>query len=146
MPATEKTWRDQKWMHVVFGVSSLIMLLATVWMLEKDHNREWRRWQMQDRGKERWQHASRLAEASAESHAALKGLKRQLAKASSSKVDPALIQKVREIVEAEDARLADQKAPVKPSEASLAAVEKQLAKLEPLAEGAAEARDAVEVA
>ncbi len=146
MPATEKTWRDQKWMHVVFGVSSLIMLLATVWMLEKDHNREWRRWQMQDRGKARWQHTSRLAEASAESHAALKSLKRQLAKASSSKVDPALIQKVRETVEAEDARLADQKAPVKSSEGSLAAVEKQLAKLEPLAAGAAEARDAVEVA
>ena len=29
-------------MHVIFGVSSLVMLVGTVWMLAKDHNREWR--------------------------------------------------------------------------------------------------------
>ena len=42
MPATEKTWRDQARMHVIFGISALVMLGGTIWMLAKDHNREWR--------------------------------------------------------------------------------------------------------
>ena len=42
MPATEQTWRDNKQMHVIFCVSSLLMLLATVWMLADDHSREWK--------------------------------------------------------------------------------------------------------
>ncbi|MBI1901390.1 MAG: c-type cytochrome [Planctomycetia bacterium] len=45
MPATESTWRDIKWMHMVFGVSSIAMLLATIWMFVDDHNREWRDYQ-----------------------------------------------------------------------------------------------------
>jgi mono/diheme cytochrome c family protein len=42
MPATEQTWRSSKLLHTVFGVSSLAMLLATVWMLVYDHNRPWK--------------------------------------------------------------------------------------------------------
>ena len=53
MPATEKTWRDQARMHVIFGISSLVMLVGTIWMLAKDHNREWRKWQLDDRARER---------------------------------------------------------------------------------------------
>jgi cbb3-type cytochrome oxidase cytochrome c subunit len=45
MPANEQTWRDQKLLHVVFGVTGLIMLGATVWMLAADHNREWKPYQ-----------------------------------------------------------------------------------------------------
>ena len=30
MPATEKTWRDQARMHVIFGISSLVMLGGTI--------------------------------------------------------------------------------------------------------------------
>ncbi len=45
MPATEQTWRDSKLMHVVFGVSSLLMLLTTIWMLAADHRREWKDFQ-----------------------------------------------------------------------------------------------------
>lgn len=40
MPATEQTSRNLKTLHVVFGVSSLALLLTTVWMLAADHNRE----------------------------------------------------------------------------------------------------------
>ena len=29
-------------MHVIFGISALVMLVGTIWMLAKDHNREWR--------------------------------------------------------------------------------------------------------
>ncbi len=49
MPATEQTWRDQKLLHVVFGATSLLMLIATVWMLVQDHRREWKPYQKQFR-------------------------------------------------------------------------------------------------
>src|SRR5688500_4919138 len=42
MPATEQTWRSNKLLHTVFGVSALAMLLTTVWMLVYDHNRPWK--------------------------------------------------------------------------------------------------------
>lgn len=49
MPATEQTWRNIKTMHVVFGVSSLALLLSTLWMLVADHNRSWKEPQRQFR-------------------------------------------------------------------------------------------------
>jgi hypothetical protein len=49
MPATEQTKYDQKLMHVVFGVTGLVMLLSTIWMFAKDHNREWKKFQRQGR-------------------------------------------------------------------------------------------------
>ena len=52
MPATEQTWRDHKVLHIVFGASAVVMMLATLWMVAKDHNREWKRWQLTDRKKE----------------------------------------------------------------------------------------------
>ena len=67
MPATEKTWRDQMGMHVIFGVSSLVMLVATVWMLAKDHLREWRGYELNDRNKQKWTMAAQLAQTTAES-------------------------------------------------------------------------------
>src|SRR5215472_7228628 len=45
MPANEQTWRDQKLMHVVFGISSIIMLVTTIWMMADDHNRPWKEYQ-----------------------------------------------------------------------------------------------------
>ena len=54
MPATEQTWRNQKVMHIIFGGSALVMLIATLWMLAKDHNREWKEWQLANRQKEAW--------------------------------------------------------------------------------------------
>src|SRR5580698_5527087 len=45
MPATEQTWRDSKKMHVIFGISSVLMLLTTIWMLAADHHREWKHYQ-----------------------------------------------------------------------------------------------------
>ena len=42
MPANENTWRNMPSMHMVFGLTSLAMLLATIWMLTSDHNREWK--------------------------------------------------------------------------------------------------------
>ena len=54
MPANEQTWRNQKTLHVVFGVSALVMAVATIWMTSTDHNREWKDWQLKDRKKDAW--------------------------------------------------------------------------------------------
>ena len=58
MPATEQTWRDSKRMHVVFGISSLLMLVTTIWMLAADHRREWKHFQRTFRDVETRQHRS----------------------------------------------------------------------------------------
>jgi hypothetical protein len=45
MPATEQTWRSQKLLHRVFGVSAFVLLASTMWMFYADHNREWKPYQ-----------------------------------------------------------------------------------------------------
>lgn len=45
MPATEQTWRDTKLLHKIFAVSSVFMLVATIWMFVKDHSRPWKPYQ-----------------------------------------------------------------------------------------------------
>ena len=42
MPATEETYYRQPTMHIVFGISSIAMLLAIVWMIMADHLRPWK--------------------------------------------------------------------------------------------------------
>src|SRR5262245_41619878 len=42
MPATEETYRPQPTLHLIFAVSSIAMLLATVWMVMADHMRPWK--------------------------------------------------------------------------------------------------------
>jgi cytochrome c2 len=42
MPATEETYRRQSTLHVVFAVTSVAMLLATIWMILADHLRSWK--------------------------------------------------------------------------------------------------------
>ena len=92
MPATEKTWRDQMRMHVIFGVSALVMLVATIWMLAKDHTREWRATELANRNKEAWTATAMLNQQSAVSHSQLEQLKVELAKAQAAHVDPSLIE------------------------------------------------------
>jgi len=41
MPATESNFRDVKKVHVVFAVTSIILLFTTLWMMEADQAREW---------------------------------------------------------------------------------------------------------
>src|SRR5581483_6055477 len=62
MPANEQTWRDQKLLHVVFGLTSIIMLLSTIWMMAKDHNREWKVYQRQFSNLEAYTAGARLNE------------------------------------------------------------------------------------
>ncbi len=62
MPATEQTWRNQKVMHVIFGVSGIAMLVTTIWMLAVDHNREWKPIQRKFRDIESWFATARINE------------------------------------------------------------------------------------
>ena len=62
MPATEQTWRDLKALHVVFGVSAILLLIATVVMLAADHNRPWKKYQREFRALETWSAAARVDE------------------------------------------------------------------------------------
>ena len=62
MPATELTWRDSKFLHLVFGITSLAMLITTLWMLAADHLREWKDVQRKFRDIETWTVQSRLDE------------------------------------------------------------------------------------
>lgn len=45
MPANEEYWRRPSKMHVIFAISSLVLLLATISMLVKDYDDEWRVYQ-----------------------------------------------------------------------------------------------------
>src|SRR5258705_625247 len=105
MPATEKTWRDQAKMHVIFGVSALVMLGGTIWMLAKDHNREWRQGQLDDRARERWMIEAQLAQADADSSVQLVQARKDLASAQSSRVDPALVDQFKQLVVAAQAQV-----------------------------------------
>jgi cbb3-type cytochrome oxidase cytochrome c subunit len=42
MPASEEPFRSQPTLHVVFAISSVAMLLVTVWMVMADHLRPWK--------------------------------------------------------------------------------------------------------
>src|SRR3954469_16981214 len=105
MPATEKTWRNQAKMHMIFGISALVMLGGTIWMLAKDHNREWRSWQLDDRARERWTIEAQLAQARADSTVQLQQLRKDLIAAQSSNVAEPLVEQFKQLVVAEDARL-----------------------------------------
>lgn len=61
MPANEQTWRDPKLMHLVFGVTSVLMLITTIWMLTADHRREWKTYQRDFRDVEVWSAKSRVS-------------------------------------------------------------------------------------
>jgi hypothetical protein len=118
MPATEKTWYDQALLHVIFGVSALVMLGGTIWMLAKDHNREWRKWQLDDRARERWTIQAQLAQAHADSVVALTRRQEELDEARSTKIDAELIKQFEQLVTAEDERLKQAETPEKPADFS----------------------------
>jgi cbb3-type cytochrome oxidase cytochrome c subunit len=42
MPASEEPYRRQSTLHVVFAISSVVMLLSTLWMVMADHLRPWK--------------------------------------------------------------------------------------------------------
>ncbi|MFP6588735.1 MAG: hypothetical protein VB814_13880 [Pirellulaceae bacterium] len=49
MPAGDQTIWDQKKLHVVFAITSVILLISTLWLFWKDHAREWKQYQAEAR-------------------------------------------------------------------------------------------------
>lgn len=100
MPATEQTWRDNKLLHLIFGISSLVMLLFTVWMLAADHSREWKGYQRQYRELEAWNAQARInAQQTAEFDARSAELHGELATAQATPPDEALVEQFVEAAE-----------------------------------------------
>ena len=89
MPATEQTWRDLKVLHVVFGVSAIALLVATVAMLVADHNRPWKKYLREFREIETWTASARLAEEESRSFTQTsKELEAALAETRRADLDP----------------------------------------------------------
>jgi cbb3-type cytochrome oxidase cytochrome c subunit len=42
MAASDQTYRNQRWLDIAFGVTSVLMLFSIVWMFVDDYNREWK--------------------------------------------------------------------------------------------------------
>jgi cytochrome c551/c552 len=100
MPANESTWRDQKLMHVLFGVASLILLFGTLWMLRNDHDREWKRYQRKFRQVEEWSAENRIRqEETQEFEADDRELETLVAEAKSQVPDRQWIDQFKQVVE-----------------------------------------------
>ena len=106
MPATEQTWRNQKWMHVFFGIAGLAMLGTTVWMLAADHQREWKDYQRDFRKVEAWTTQARLdAEKSVQYEQQREELVQAVAQAESQAPSPELIENFRQRVKQHDEQM-----------------------------------------
>ncbi len=103
MPASEKTWHNIRLLHVVFGLTALGMLLATVWMLFADHNRQWKRYQRAYRKVEAWRTAGRLREEQTLEYPERVRKAREALEAAQSEVPPAdLVEEFRKVVAEND--------------------------------------------
>lgn len=129
-------------MHVLFGISALVMLAGTIWMLAKDHNREWRKWQLDDRAREGWTIQAQLAQAEADSTVALENLQKELLESQSDKIQAQQVQDFKALVEREDARLKDAGAAVEP--ANFSGLDSAIAELEGAEKGSDAATSARE--
>ncbi len=127
-------------MHVLFGVSALVMLVGTIWMLAKDHNREWRASELANRNKEAWTAAAMLKQESALSHSHLEELRQQHEAAIAAPVDKTFVDQFKERVGAEDKRLAE--AGIQETPANLSNIEAAASELESAENGTAEAASA----
>jgi cytochrome c551/c552 len=110
MPATEQTWRSLKLLHVVFAVSAVVLLIATVMMLAGDHNRPWKKYQREFRDLETWSAAARVDEQASQAYQEkARELEASLAATRRADVDATLVESFVAQVQAEpaDAQAAD---------------------------------------
>jgi hypothetical protein len=105
MPASEQTWYDQKTMHIVFGASALVMMIATLWLLAKDHNREWKDVQLTNRNKSAWVIQARHDSLADQYSGKLATYDADIRRAKSEPVDPAKIEEFKSLIAAENKRI-----------------------------------------
>ena len=96
MPATEKTWYDQKLLHLIFGCTSLVMLVSVVWMIVEDHEREWKNHQREFRTIEEKQLRGRLAAEQKLQAEKVEQAEMVLANAESQQPDASLLQQFKD--------------------------------------------------
>ncbi len=106
MPATEKTWRNQKLMHVIFGATSLVMLAATLLLMAKDHGREWKDWQLDNRKKEAWMIQALHDSLADQFNEKMQSYDAEMRNAAGTPIAPALMDKFKALVTGEEQRLA----------------------------------------
>ncbi len=105
MPATEKTWYSQRLLHVVFGFTSLLLLISTLWMFAADEKREWKGYQRDFREAEQRLTKWRIAEVESATHQdQLQDLNGQLLAARNKAPDAAIYQAFKSQVHAEASR------------------------------------------
>ncbi len=92
-------------MHIVFAGSALVMTIATLWMMAKDHNREWKDWQLKNRSKEAWITQARHDELAGQYATRMDRYEAEIRRVQSQPIDGALIDQFKAIVAVEDARL-----------------------------------------
>lgn len=98
-PASEQTWYNQKLLHVVFGLASLVMLIATIWMFAKDHTREWKDYQKTQRKVDQFYLQGRISEARTAEHVEkITQATTELAIARAAKIDAKLLEQFQQIV------------------------------------------------
>ena len=106
MPATEKTWRDQKVLHIVFAFTSVAMLLSTFLMFAVDHNRSWKNYQSRSRDIERRINHWRLDTANSESNKRLQAeLTAAINQQRSQPIPQDLLDRFKQQVRSDEARL-----------------------------------------
>ncbi len=139
MPASEQTWYDQKIMHIIFGATALLMTIATLWLLAKDHNRQWKSVQLENRKKSAWIIQARHDALADQFSSKLESFDKELREAESEPVDPADVAEFKSLVKAENERLGL-------PESDFSALDNQLEKVNEAATKAAEIRDRIESA
>lgn len=92
-------------MHVVFGVSTLVMVLATIWMIADDYVREWKDYQADYFQIARWSDQAQLRQTRAESEHELRAQRAELRAAQSQSVADAVVDRFVNEVKAENERL-----------------------------------------
>ncbi len=105
MRSTDETYYNIKRLHVVFAISSLALLAATIWMLAVDHRRPWKEYQRTFHDRiEPWLTAVRIQSQQTEAFEATEtDLREKLSAARQAVADEALLAGFREALEADAA-------------------------------------------
>ena len=121
MPASEQTWYNQKLLHVIFAVAAVVMAIATIWLVAKDQNREWKDVQLTDRKKDAWMLQSRRDFLADRYQAKTDEYKSRLRTAQTQPIDDAPINEFKIAKVIEDRRLAGEENPAEGVTAETAA-------------------------
>lgn len=92
-------------MHVIFGASAIVMAIATVMLMARDHNREWKDWTLKDRKKDAWMIQSRRDAAAQQYAKLMNAYEDELRDYDSQAVPKDLVLQFEELVRQENERL-----------------------------------------